>query len=180
MLGRFGRSNQPWRAVDQRAAGQPANGTTLCFAMPNARENYVKVCPVAPPGRPRMSWASELSRPSSAHSCELCIGVGRVSSLLLDAVTQSTAFKVPRCQSTLARTRASGQHHDGLPASSFKVDRSLASTTLAGCNMPPPTLNPPIPTASEIVELAQRRPRSTNGGHCQFQLTPAANIRSAL
>jgi hypothetical protein len=64
------------RKVDGwHAARQPATGITRCFAAPHARENYVKVWPVAPPQRPWISWTSEAPRPSTAHSCGLRIEV---------------------------------------------------------------------------------------------------------
>ena len=46
-----------------------------CVARPRARENYVEVWLAANGHRPRKSAASRLERSSSAHSCNLCIGV---------------------------------------------------------------------------------------------------------
>ena len=46
-----------------------------CVARPRARENYVEVWLTTKVRRPRMSSATRLERSSSAHSCNLCIGV---------------------------------------------------------------------------------------------------------
>ena len=51
-----------------------------CVARPRARENYVEVWLAANGHRPRKSAASRLERSSSAHSCDLCIGVAMQSS----------------------------------------------------------------------------------------------------
>ena len=74
-LMRFGRTTPRCKVEDWRAVQHPAIGITSCFAAPHAREDYVKVWLVAPPQRTRLFWTSESPRPSSAHSCNLRIGV---------------------------------------------------------------------------------------------------------
>ena len=78
-LMRFGRTTPRCKVEDWCAVRHPAIGITSCFAAPHARENYVKVWPVVPRQRPRLFWTSESPRPSSAHSCDLRIGVAMES-----------------------------------------------------------------------------------------------------
>ena len=51
-----------------------------CVARPRTRENYVEVWLATNVHRPRKSSATGLARSSSAHSCDLCLGVARCRS----------------------------------------------------------------------------------------------------
>ena len=51
-----------------------------CVARPPVRENYVEVRLTALGPEPRNSSITALEPSGSAHSCDLCIGVGTVSS----------------------------------------------------------------------------------------------------
>ena len=94
-----------------------------CVARPCARENYVEVWLATNGHSPRKSSATRLERSSSAHSCDLCIGVGSDPSQPTKAVTGQLApmtraeaafgWQPSRRSWGAAVTRSHGQRRSG-------------------------------------------------------------------
>lgn len=131
-----------------------------------------------------MSTLAVRHRQLTLHCCrtgwrnEGRIRVGRVSSLLSDAVIRPEAPAASRRRSRPPAQLGWQRHAAIQRTSSFRVDRSLARQILAGSFRQPPTFVHHVRTAA--VSLKQvfvcRRPRSASGRHWVFPMRPNAGL----